>query len=651
MYVRVTYAHAQYVIGKCALYVGLTLLTIVYAQINIILMGVHSCAILVLLLSFAIMQRVTCEKIYITPSDQPCQTESDMGMQCLTLQQYASSSSFLMTTSLDQTLILAQGTHNLWANLTVSGSKKTAFEMHGTNATIYCNHTSDDEGFYIQDLRYISISGVIFNECKNVNFQSIDMLMITDNGILPHWNQYDQYPLSYWNLNCILNATILRMTFCCNSALQVVWSSLTIEQSVFRTTAVVHVIYTNIAIFKSNFENNYYNFLDSVVRVDNGSNNMQTCSFMSNKDGGKGGAIYISGNNLSVLISETNFTSNMATIGGAIHAEGFDIHLTLIDSTFNGNEAYFCGALKVDGLKHNVSIIRSIFDSNEEHLSLHTQFGGGVACINSSIVTILNCTFTRNLGNGQGGVIHIEHSTLNVWKSIFSGNEAKDLDYNDYVNGGVIYSSSSSVNILINESSFILNKANDNGGVMYIGMTDSQVRIISSDFDHNCAESGKIISIQGSRLDIEDVYINTTTNECLCGVISSCKSNITIEIQQNFTERADPDHSFCTLYDIDSTCHPNNNFNHHEDDHAEDNSPLYPSWPDIQSETTSQTAIAVSLTLLSAILSLVLGITIACIILYRQGKLKFKKWPGLFVNNPGLYVPMNDTDTSTATVE
>ena len=32
----VTYAHAQYVIGKCALYVGLTLLTIVYAHINII---------------------------------------------------------------------------------------------------------------------------------------------------------------------------------------------------------------------------------------------------------------------------------------------------------------------------------------------------------------------------------------------------------------------------------------------------------------------------------------------------------------------------------------------------------------------------------------------------------------------------------------
>ena len=36
--VRVPYAYAQYVMGKCALYVGLRLLTIVYAHINIMLL-------------------------------------------------------------------------------------------------------------------------------------------------------------------------------------------------------------------------------------------------------------------------------------------------------------------------------------------------------------------------------------------------------------------------------------------------------------------------------------------------------------------------------------------------------------------------------------------------------------------------------------
>ena len=619
-------------------------------------MRVHHCAILVLLLSFAIMQQVICDKIYITPSDQPCQAESVMGMQCLTLQQYASSSNLSITTSLNETLMLVEGTHYLWTNFTVSGTSRTAaFEMHGTNVTIYCNHTSNDQGFYIQGLQFTNISGINFSGCMNVNFHSIDVLMIENNEILQHWNQ-DQYAPSYWILNCILSATIFRMSFCCKSTLQVVWSSLTIEQSIFNI-AVAHIIHTNIVIIKSNFKDNK-DLSDSVIHVDGGLdlNSIRDCSYTSNSGGNKGGAIYISGNNLSVVISESNFTENDAYIGGAIYAEGFDIHLILIDSIFNGSTASFCGALKVDGLKHNISIIRSIFDSNhEDYLSLHTQFGGGAACINSSVVTILNCTFTRNLGGEQGGVIHIEHSTLYVWKSIFSGNKVKNLDSSDYLNGGVIYSSYSSVNILINESSFIRNEAEHNGGVMYIGMAHSQVRIINSDFDHNCAKgNGQIISIHGSQLDIEEISINTNIAECLCGVISSCKSNVTIiDIQQNFTERADPHHSFCTLYDIKNICHPNNNCDHNKDDDSTDSNspPPYPSWPDIQSEIPSQTALVVSLTLLSVILFLVLGLTIIGIILYRRGKLKFKKWPHLFVNNHCLYVPMNDTDTSTAKVE
>ena len=81
---------------------------------------------------------------------------------------------------------------------------------------------------------------------------------------------------------------------------------------------------------------------------------------------------------------------------------------------------------------------------------------GGAACINSSTVTILNRNFSGNVAYGQGGVFHIEHSTLYVWKSIFSGNKAKYPDSGliiDYASGGVISSTVSSVAILISESS------------------------------------------------------------------------------------------------------------------------------------------------------------------------------------------------------
>ena len=69
---------------------------------------------------------------------------------------------------------------------------------------------------------------------------------------------------------------------------------------------------------------------------------------------GTGGALHISGNNLSVLISKSLFRDNMVQIGsaGAIYVEEFSLNLSLIDSTFTDNTAAFCGALEVEGSEH-----------------------------------------------------------------------------------------------------------------------------------------------------------------------------------------------------------------------------------------------------------------------------------------------------------
>lgn len=232
-------------------------------------MGVHHCAsILFVLFSFAVMQQVICDKIYILPSDQHCQADLElvMGMQCLTLQQYANGSNFLID---NQTLMLAPGTHYLWTNLTASGTNMTAFEIYGTDAIIHCNHTGDDEGVYIQHFHYVNISGINFGGCKSILFQSIHTLVIADSGLLQlsDHESYSHYA-DYWNLSHILNAALLRMTFCCkHNILQVEWSSLAIKQSVFNV-AVARMNHTDILITKSNFtEFNY----ESAVYVENGS--------------------------------------------------------------------------------------------------------------------------------------------------------------------------------------------------------------------------------------------------------------------------------------------------------------------------------------------------------------------------------------------
>ena len=304
--------------------------------------------------------------------------------------------------------------------------------------------------------------------------------------------------------------------------------------------------------------------------------------------------------------------------------------------------------MQVKGLNHSLSIIRSIFDSNEEDDTFKyfvpNQASGGAACINGSIVTILSSNFSRNFAYGEGGVFHIEYSTLYVWKSIFYGSKAAN-----FANGGVISSISSSVNILINESAFNFNNASGDGGVIYVGMNGSQVRIVDSSFDHNCAGSGNghIVAIHGSQLDIEDMYIlNTNVSGCLCGIISSYMSNITINVQENFTKVANPKYMY-TLYDIEGTksCDYDNIYDivGGDDEFIDSELDLLPLWSLIQSKTSSQIVLTVSLTLLTTIFLLVLSFVITSIILYHRGKLK---WPGLRVKNPSLYVPMNEGNTS-----
>ena len=121
---------------------------------------------------------------------------------------------------------------------------------------------------------------------------------------------------------------------------------------------------------------------------------------------------------------QSHFRGNKAwKSAGAIYIEGLNLNLSLTDSTISSNSASYCGALLVEGSKHTVNIIRSIFHSNQELEYPDPEVAqntvtlppfGGVAFINSSIITILNSSFSANNTSGHGGVLHIEHSTFKI---------------------------------------------------------------------------------------------------------------------------------------------------------------------------------------------------------------------------------------------
>ena len=177
-------------------------------------------------------------------------------------------------------------------------------------------------------------------------------------------------------------------------------------------------------------------------------------------------------------------------------------------------------------------------------LHSYTQFGG-VACINGSVISIVNSNFTENQAAGHAGVLHVENSTLLIKQSIFSGNRAQH-------NGGVIFTFLSLVVIAIERNSFTHNQAGGDGGVIYmrsVGKSgSSQIIAGESMFGfNNATKRGGVIAITGGEVDIENSQFYNNTAEA-GGVVSACISEIKVQMEMWVMD--DPSNpQLCTFYD------------------------------------------------------------------------------------------------------
>ena len=243
--------------------------------------------------------------------------------------------------------------------------------------------------------------------------------------------------------------------------------------------------------------------------------------FSMNSASGNGGGLYVSG---SVLVNGSNFTQNSAVLGegGAIQSCGNSANITLVDSSFVYNSAPSCGVLDVNEHYHTVDIRRCIFSENK---ATGVEIGGGVGCINSAIMTVLNSTMNHNTANGDGGVFHINDGTVEIQDSDFLNNSAVR-------NGGAIYTYVHRVSYNIHLSTFSRNTASGDGGALFIGRRGSNVKIDESIFSYNSAENkGGVISIIGSAA----IFNNTSTynNTANKGdIISACNSVISVYVPE-----------------------------------------------------------------------------------------------------------------------
>jgi len=273
------------------------------------------------------------------------------------------------------------------------------------------------------------------------------------------------------------------------------------------------------------------------IYIDNGLATIANCEFNANSTQGYGGGLYIEGNS-ETSVSNCVFTGNSAAHGGAINISGDtkSIILTnnefvrnsaqrsggafaggtgvqLINCTFVGNSAESGGGMSagsdsfialllngptvldnciftdnqvsdrgggLDG--RNCKLVDCIFNNN-----FASQRGGGMDLGGDMNPELKNCIFRQNSTSGFGGGTYIEHECNAVFsKCMYNNNSAGQI-------GGGIHSDGANSKYVL--CTFIKNSAGNGGGIgLYWDDTSEWI---------NCTFTNNVAWDQGGGVDID----------------------------------------------------------------------------------------------------------------------------------------------------
>ena len=222
------------------------------------------------------------------------------------------------------------------------------------------------------------------------------------------------------------------------------------------------------------------------LTVQNGSKT-KTRKTVTKENIGDGGAIYAAGKveintneTYQTLVDETKFTKNAAANGGAVYAGKT---VTGKFATFTNNSATDEGGAVYT--KDDVTFTNSTFSKNSS-----TSNGGAVYGNN---IDLRDVSFSNNKASkGDGGAIYAT-GTVKVNAEEYSSDTkyaGSTFSSNSAVNGGAIYSTSST---LIKNTSFLSNKASEDGGAIYTCSPDGhdhEMHLIDTSFTGNSAKRG-----------------------------------------------------------------------------------------------------------------------------------------------------------------
>lgn len=256
---------------------------------------------------------------------------------------------------------------------------------------------------------------------------------------------------------------------------------------------------------------------------------------------GNGGAIYALHD---VTASSSSFIGNTAVSGsgGAVYIDANSTQVLFFGSSFSNNSALSCGVLSANRLYYlNVTMVDSTFSFNN---AIGTSDGGGVACFGAAVVETVNCVFDDNRATSNAGVFNGKNSSIVIDESTFLRNMAQG-------NGGVMYTNEYQTNYTIQHSIFQRNSAND-GGVMYV-QSNSNIEIGASCtyIENYATDKGGVFYIRGGTLVIDTNSNSTFSGNTAThgGVISTCLSDVNVT-DFGLEMQPDPEYpQYCSVYD------------------------------------------------------------------------------------------------------
>ncbi|MFC1751188.1 beta strand repeat-containing protein, partial [Pseudomonadota bacterium] len=296
--------------------------------------------------------------------------------------------------------------------------------------------------------------------------------------------------------------------------------------------AGIYAAYISGALSISNvtFDSNETDYRGGAVYIDNADNYVATISdsvFTGNKSN-EGGAIGNSNSDQTTLITNTNFTNNLAANdrttysssttgdGGAIFVYASTVSVS--GGTFTGNKAFDYGGVYNIESGGNIIINGGSYSSNEAT----SNNGGALYASNGNSVSISNATFNLNTAPaGYGGAFYIaqnpggttiDNTNITNNSSLKSGG------------GFYIYQITGSTTVTITNGTQITGNSVSGtdsfsyGGGMYLsGYTTFSMT--GGSISGNSAYYGGGMSINGSSIDadLDGVTVNSNTTTGLAG--------------------------------------------------------------------------------------------------------------------------------------